>query len=216
MLPAHSPPPSEIRILIAEDHPMLRLGLKRLLESIPPYRVVGEVDNGLKVYESCLTLNPAIVLLDLGLPGMHGIDVIVKLRRRWKDLGIIVITADATERRAREALEAGANGYVLKNSPQGILLGALRKIEQGHTALDPALRATQINQQSRLGDEITLTPRERQILKLIAEGDRNREIAEQLSISIKTVETHRLHLMRKLDAHNAVELVNWASRLGIH
>ncbi len=207
---------SAVRVLIAEDHPVLRLGLKSLLDSTPPYRVVGEVDNGLQVYEFCQTLQPDVVLLDLGLPGMHGIDVIVKLRQRWKELGIVVITADSAEHRARHALDAGANGYVLKNSSQDILLKVLWKVQHGHTALDPALNEAQINQTSACSNQVTLTPRENQVLKLIAEGDRNRDIAEKLSIAIKTVETHRLHLMRKLDAHNAAELVNWANRLGIH
>ncbi|KVX92758.1 two component system response regulator [Burkholderia ubonensis] len=208
--------PAEVRILVVEDHPVARLGMKNLIEATPPLKVVAEVEDGLDVYAACQHYSPHIVLLDLGLPGMNGIDVIRQLRRRWSDLGIVVMTADTAEHRASAALMAGANGYVLKNSSQQVLLETLWKVWHGQTALDPALNAAQIMAASASGVETTLTSRERQVLKLIAEGCRNRDVAERLTITIKTVETHRLNLMRKLDAHNAADLTNWAHRLGLN
>ena len=212
----HTAIPAEVRILIVEDHPVVRLGLKNLIESAPPLKVVAAIEDGLGVYTACQNHAPHIVLLDLGLPGMNGIDVIHQLRRRWSDLGIVVMTADTTEHRASAALLAGANGYVLKNSSQQVLLETLWKVWRGHTVLDPALNAALLATPSVASAEVTLTTRERQVLKLIAEGCRNRDIAEHLTITIKTVETHRLNLMRKLDAHNAADLTNWAHRLGLN
>jgi two-component system secretion response regulator SsrB len=146
---------------------------------------------------------------------MNGIEVISQLRRRWPALVIVVFTADAAEFRAREALDAGASGYVLKTGSKETLLTALATTVRGERFLDPALDRTLICAASDSSERTVLTGRERQILQLVAEGARNRDIAEKLNISIKTVETHRLNLMRKLNAHKAVELANWAHRLGL-
>lgn len=216
MLSYQQPSRDPKRILIVEDHDLLICGIKNLLSLMPAYEVVGEIANGLKVYAACQELNPDVVLLDLGLPGMDGIDVIRQLKRRIPELIIVVITADQSEHRARDALAAGALGYILKKSSQQILLAGLQTAIAGQLSLDPALNLAQVSSAPNIGGLTNLTTRERQILKLIAEGDRNRDIAEKLSITIKTVETHRLNLMRKLDAHNIADLVNWACRLGIH
>ena len=204
-----------LNILIVEDHALLADGIRNLLDSQPRYRVVGAVSNGLAVYEACQRLSPDLVLLDLGLPGMDGVDVIRQLRRRWSDMRIIVVTASSEARRGSEALAAGALAYVLKQSPQQTLLAAMQHASLGKTFVDPALRLDSLVASSDMAQEPPLTLRERQILKLVAEGKRNRDIAELLSISLKTVETHRLNLMRKLDAHNAAGLSNWARRLGV-
>lgn len=204
------------RILLVEDHLLLSDGIRSLLSSVPSYQVVGEVCDGLQVYQACQQLMPDLVLLDLGLPGMDGIDIIRQLKQRWQEMTIVVITADAAEHRARAALAAGALAYVLKKSSQQTLLAALQIALMGKAFLDPALNAEQVTQRSGIEGPTRLTMRESQVLKLIAEGQRNRDIAESLKISIKTVETHRLNLMRKLDAHNAAGLANWAVRLGIH
>lgn len=203
------------RILIVEDHALLSAGIKEVLSAQANYDVIGEVNDGLQAYTACQQLNPCVALIDLGLPRMDGIDVIRQLKRRWPELTIIVITADAAEYRAREALAAGASAYVLKKSPQQTLLAALHIALNGETFLDPGLDKEQVTSQPSMDGQTQLTLRERQTLKLISEGGRNRDIAEELSISIKTVETHRLNLMRKLKAHNVAELVQWARRLGI-
>ncbi|ENY71218.1 two component system sensor kinase SsrB [Aeromonas diversa CDC 2478-85] len=206
---------SPLRVLIVEDHALLIDGIRHLLANQPRYDVVGAVSDGLAVYEACQKLTPDMVLLDLGLPGMDGIDVIHQLRRRWEALRIVVVTASSEERRGRDALAAGALAYVLKQSTQQTLLAALQHAAIGKRFVDPALRLETLESSESSGAETPLTLRERQILKLVSEGKRNRDIAELLSISLKTVETHRLNLMRKLDAHNAAELSNWARRLGL-
>src|ERR1700741_5065941 len=136
---SHTAARTEVRILVVEDHPLVRLGLKSLLDASPLLSVVDEISNGLEVYAACQRLDPDIVLLDLGLPGMNGLDVIHHLRRRWPDLGILVITAETTEQRASAALAAGANGYLLKISPKQILLDAIWKVWRGDKVIDPAL-----------------------------------------------------------------------------
>lgn len=204
------------RILIVEDHQILIYGIKKLLSTVPAYHVVGDISDGLEVYGACLKLTPDLVLIDLGLPGMDGIDIIRQLKRRLPQLTIVVITADASEHRAHDALAAGALGYILKRSSQQVVLAGLQTALAGKVYLDPELNQAQVTRTHTLDGPSKLTLRENQVLKLIAEGARNRDIAEQLRISIKTVETHRLNLMRKLDAHNVAELVNWAWRLGIH
>ncbi|MBB6155203.1 two-component system secretion response regulator SsrB [Pseudomonas sp. JAI115] len=183
--------------------------------SVGTYEVVGDISDGLKVYGACLTLSPDLVLIDLGLPGMDGVDIIRQLKRRLPQLTIVVITADASEHRAHSALAAGALGYILKKSSQQVLLAGVQTALAGKVYLDPELNLAQVTCGPTLDGPSKLTLRENQVLKLIAEGARNRDIAEQLKISIKTVETHRLNLMRKLDAHNVAELVNWAWRLGL-
>lgn len=203
------------RILVVDDHALLSDGIRNLLSTVPAYLVVGEVGDGLQVYSSCQQLQPDIVVLDLGLPGMDGIDVIRLLKRRWPTLIVTVITADAAEHRASAAMAAGAQAYVLKKSPRQTLLAALQMVLLGKTFLDPALNAGQVTGERGIEGPARLTMRERQVLKLIAEGRRNRDIAESLTITLKTVETHRLNLMRKLDAHNAVALADWACRLGL-
>ncbi|MEX3956740.1 two component system response regulator [Trinickia sp. EG282A] len=204
------------RLLIVDDHLLLRDGIKHALNAEPSYRVVGEAADGLEVCAACHVLQPDIVIIDLALPGMNGIEVIRQLKRRWPGMYIVVLTADGTEARAREALDAGANGFVRKEGSKNALLAALATTLRGGRYLDPALDRTQIDSGSSDSTiRSTLTSRERQVLQLVAEGARNRDIADRLSISIKTVETHRLNLMRKLDAHNAVELANWAYRLGL-
>ncbi|QGY32122.1 two component system response regulator [Pantoea cypripedii] len=204
------------RILLIEDHSFLSDGIKLLLSSLPDYQVVGAVADGLEAYAACQRLTPDIALVDLGLPGMSGNEVIRQLKQRWPEMIIIVLTAESAEHRARAALEAGAIAYILKKSSQQILLTALQMAALGRTFLDPALNQQQITEAPSPEGQQKLTTRERQILKLIAEGNRNRDIAEKLIITIKTVETHRLNLMRKLQAHSAVELTNWAMRLGVH
>ncbi|GLU33125.1 two component system response regulator [Trinickia caryophylli] len=209
-------PPRASRVLIVEDHALLREGIKAALRSNDrPYDIVGEVDDGLAVYSACILLRPDIVLLDLGLPGMNGLEVIYMLKRRWPQLIVVILTADVSESRARDSIAAGANAYVLKAGSGETLLRALHEAASGTCFIDPALDRTSVHRQAPGKAAGTLTTRERQVLQLIAQGERNRGIAEKLCISIKTVETHRLNLMRKLDVHSAVELTNWAHRLGL-
>lgn len=208
------PSPSR-RVLVVDDHALLRQGIRQTLTQNPIYEVVGEVGDGLDVYAECQRLEPDIIVLDLGLPGMNGIEVTRQLKRRWPDMIVIVLTAESSEFRAREALEVGASAYVLKRSAQQVLHDALAKATSGRIYIDPVLDEAQVTAPRDRRSAVTLTTRERQILQLVAQGARNKDIAATLHISVKTVETHRLNLMRKLDAHKAVELANWAHRLGL-
>jgi len=206
------------KVLIVDDHVFSSSGVSQLLSSTSKYEVLEDrIDDGLKVYAACGRTKPEIIILDLGLPGMDGIDIIRQIKKRWPETIIVVLTANTHEHRATEARKAGASGYVLKTSPQNALLATLEIAISGKICFDKNLNLSQIfdiNNEPILENQ-SLTTRERQTLKLIAEGNRNREIAEKLKISIKTVETHRLNLMRKLNAHCIADLVNLATRIGL-
>lgn len=206
----------EKRIVISDSHEVIRMGIRYLLSTTTDFCVAGEVSCGLSAYSACNSLKPDVVLTELTLPGMDGVDMIQRLKKRWPELKIIVLTADEREYRAHAAVEAGAQAIIFKSSPESVLLRALRSSEESKAIfLDPALSHAHVTG-NEAASPSRLTTRERQILKLITEERRNRDIADALRISIKTVETHRLNLMRKLDAHCAVGLVKWAQRLGIH
>ena len=201
------------RLLIVEDHQLVADAMCQLLSGHAEFDIVGVANDGLSAYAVCQQVLPELVLLDLALPGMDGIDVIHTMRRRWPELPVVVLTAFTDTQRCRASLDAGAQGYVLKHSPLQVLLTALHHVLAGKLYIDPDMPAlTEASGEN--GVAVNLTLRERQVLKLVAEGKRNRDIAELLSISIKTVETHRLNLMRKLDAHNVIELSVWAVKLG--
>lgn len=206
------------RVLLVDDHQLLREGLKTLLQEVDGISVVGEAEDGRQALDACHAVTPDLVLLDLNMPVMDGISTLPLLRRRWPQLRILALTSRVSEQNAAEALDAGANGYVLKRSPGKVLIQAIRALRNGKFFLDAQLNLEQVNAlraDVAARSDVTLTERERQILKLVAEGSRNRDIAELLCISLKTVETHRLNLMKKLDAHNGAELAQWAFKLGI-
>ena len=206
-----------VKILFFDDHDLIFVCLKKCWSPYPDLELVGFVNDGLEAYEQCLKLNPDLTFMDLSLPGMSGVEAIRQLRKRWPEMMIIVLTASEEEHKAREALDAGANGYVLKNGSKSTLLAAIKSVTRGKQFLDPSLDASHIEALGQVaeGDIPVLTPREKQVLKLIFEGKRNRDIAEALLIGLKTVETHRMNIMRKLDAHNVADLMKWAHRMGI-
>ncbi|WP_429571411.1 response regulator [Paraburkholderia sp. UCT70] len=208
--------------MIADEHGVIRDVLRRLFADAPYIDVVADAGDGHATLAACRAHRPGIVVMELQLPSLDGIDTIRTIRRRWRDTRILVLSAMTTEIRVAEALNAGAQGYVLKRSSSGTLLGAILALRASQQYIDAALNLDQIESMRRqtikVGAHVTsalLTTRERQVLKLIAEGGRNRDIAERLTISLKTVETHRLNMMQKLDARNIAELVRWAHRLGI-
>jgi two-component system secretion response regulator SsrB len=209
-------------VVIADEHEMVRHVLSRLLSDTPYIEVVADAGDGHATLAACRAHPPDNVVTELQLPSLDGIDAIRTIRRRWPDTRILVLSATTTEIRVAEALNAGAHGYVLKRSSSDTLLKAVHALRAGQQYIDAALNLGQIEsmrqQTIKVGTRVSsasLTTRERQVLKLIAEGGRNRDIAERLTISQKTVETHRLNMMQKLDAHNIAELVQWAHRLGI-
>lgn len=206
------------KLLIVDDHELIINGIKNMLAAYPRYQIVGQADNGLEVYNLCRQTEPDIAIIDLGLPGMDGLDVIIQLLRRWPTMKILALTARHEEHHASRTLNSGALGYVLKKSPQQILMAAIQTVSVGKRYIDPALNSSLVNKLAQGTDasQPVLTPRERQILKLITEGACNRIIAAHLSISQKTVETHRLNMMKKLDVHKVAELIHWSYRLGLN
>ncbi|MBG6247131.1 MULTISPECIES: two component system response regulator [Symbiopectobacterium] len=205
------------KILLVDDHELIINGIINLLVPYPRFRIIAHTENGLEVYNACRLHEPDIVILDLGLQGINGLDLIPQLCSRWPEMAILAYTAHNEEFMAIRTLSAGAMGYVLKNSSQKTLLSAIQTMAVRKRYIDQALNQDAINSALNTegdGPEL-LTPRERQILRLIANSYINRLIGEQLCISVKTVETHRLNIMKKLNVHKVAELLNCSRRLGL-
>jgi DNA-binding NarL/FixJ family response regulator len=209
-------------IVLAEDHTILREGLKSLLSSQPDLKIVGEAGDGLEAIHCVRDHRPDLILLDLSMPRMTGLDAIKEIRRVSEDTKIIVLTVHSTEEYILATLQAGADGYVLKDAHSTELMTAIRHVLDGRRYLSPSISGTIIDGllQGKKASGIkssweTLTQREREILKLIAEGHKNKEIADLLCISLKTVEKHRANLMDKLDLHNVAALTALAAEKGL-
>jgi len=210
------------RILIVEDHRILREGLRSLLTSNAELEVVGEAENGMEAIRKVRELSPDLILMDISMPKMDGLDAIREIKNEHPEVKLLVLTVHKAEEYVFAALKAGANGYLLKDSTYVELKLAIENVLLGRTYLSPGVSEKLVSsylegkQPPRTESVIdTLTHRERQILKLIAEGHRNKSIAEFLCISVKTVEKHRSNLMKKLDLHNASELTAFAIENGL-
>lgn len=212
------------RILIVDDHTLMRAGLRALLSQEPDIEIVGEADNGRDAVRAIMTHVPDLVLMDLNMPGMNGIEAIVDIKRRYPDTRVLVLTLHRTEEYIHESLRAGADGYILKDATHDELRIAVRSVLNGKTYLSPDISAKVINGYMGAGSNKpfgsasswdTLTHREREVLKLVAEGRPNKHIAEYFCLSIKTVEKHRSNLMKKLDLHNASMLTAYAIEKGL-
>jgi DNA-binding NarL/FixJ family response regulator len=210
------------RILIVDDHNLLRQGLRSLLSVDPEFIVVGEARDGMTAIAQSLALQPDIVLIDIVLAGMNGIDVTAQIKRRSPAVRVIMLTSLRSQEHLRESLRVGADGYLLKDASSDELLAALRSVALGKKYLSPDVSGQLVDgflnpaQSANQGSPLTrLTSRERNILQLIAEGRTNRTAAEFLRVSPKTVEKHRASLMRKLGLRNAGELVLAALEIGI-
>lgn len=210
------------RIVIAEDYTILREGLRSLLSADPAFEIVGEAEDGREAIETVAKLKPDLVLLDLSMPRTSGLDAIREIKRLSPGTKICVLTIHKTEEYILATLEAGADGYVLKEASHAELTLAIRSILGGKRYLSPGVSGKVIEgyldgrktfKTTTLWD--TLTQREREILKLIAEGYRNSEIAEYLFISVKTVEKHRANLMKKLDLHSTAALTAYGIEKGL-
>jgi DNA-binding NarL/FixJ family response regulator len=213
---------SKHRILIVEDHTLLRAGLKALLDRDPDFEVVGEADNGRDAVRSVGALSPDLVLMDLSMPGMNGMEAIRDIKRRYPETSILVLTIHKADEYIHEALRAGTDGYILKDATHDELRVAVRSVLNGKTYLSPDISDKVVNvylgndnQTSTTSTWDTLTHREREVLKLVAEGHPNRFIADFLCLSVKTVEKHRSNLMKKLDLHNASTLTAYAIEKGL-
>lgn len=211
-----------LRILIAEDHNILSEGLRALLMNEPGMEVVGIAENGLEAVASATRLVPDLVLMDLSMPEMDGLSAIREIARCKIPTKILVLTAHKTEEHIRAALQAGAHGYALKDSPQVELLIAIRRVVSGKIYISPQVSGCIVEVQQEdslrpvfLAASETLTERESQVLRCVVKGSRNREIAQNLGISIKTVEKHRASVMRKLKLANAADLIAFACENGL-
>jgi len=205
------------KILIAEDHAILREGLRALLSNSPELEIIGEAEDGQEAISLARQLKPHLVLMDLNMPNINGTEAMRAIRRRNREIKVIALTVHKTEEYVRATLDAGASGYVLKDDTHHDLLTAIASVRKGKVYLSPGICDKVIN--GFLGPVTStnspsswsqLTVREREVTKLIAEGKKSREIAEYLSVSLKTVEKHRSNLMRKLDLHSVSAITKYA------
>lgn len=204
---------NKIKIFLADDHKMLRESLDILLSQETDIEVVGQADDGMEVEKLCIQKNPEVLLLDISMPRKSGLDVCKNLSYSFPELKIIFLTMHKNEEMLAEAFNSGAKGYVLKENAFEELITAVRKVMEGEIYVSSVLAPIMLNgflQNEKSNKE--LSGREREVLKLIAEGFSNKEIADFLMISIKTVETHRANIMRKHNFKNITELVLYAAR----
>jgi two-component system, NarL family, response regulator NreC len=209
-----------IRVLIADDHAIVRAGLRTLIHSEPTMELVGEAAGGYEAIDLIEKAQPDVLVLDLSMPDIDGIAVIKKIKPQFPELRILILTIHEDEALLRAALKAGASGYILKGAAESELISAVRTILRGELYVDPSMV------RKLLSDEVAqvvqppqpieaLTPRETEVLKLIVQGYTNRQIGDELNISIRTAESHRSNLSDKLGLHNRVELVRFAREHGL-
>jgi DNA-binding NarL/FixJ family response regulator len=210
------------KILIAEDHTILREGLKALLLASSDLEIVGEADDGRKAVHLAENLSPDLILMDLSMPRMDGLEAIREIKKRFPQIKVLALTVHKTEEYVLSTLKAGVDGYLLKDATHQEMMTAVRSVLGGKRYLSPEVSEKVI--EGYLSGKETgsprsswdnLTPREREILKLIGEGFKNKDVAGQLGISPKTVEKHRANLMEKLNLHNTSELTAYAIEKGL-
>lgn len=207
-----------IRCLVVDDHTLFRDGLRRLLEGESDFEVVGEARDAVEALERVRSLRPDIVLMDIGMPGLSSFEAARLIEKNCPATRIIFLTMYEDEEYLLQCLEVGAAGYILKDAPAPRLIGAIREVYKGRKCISPQvleklvedLHARPHGSRSRIARSSTLTPREREVIKMIAEGNSVREIANLLGLSVKTVEAHKFNLMRKLGIHNKAQLVTYA------
>ncbi len=209
---------AEIRVLIADDHRILREGVRSLLAGSPDIEVVGEAADGREAIELTAKLLPDVVLMDIAMPGLGGLEATLELRRDHPRTRILVLTQYEDREYVRRFLKAGVSGFVLKRAAGQALVDAIRAVHRGGLVLDPEVAREAFEEHGRPAAEDpweSLTDREKQVFKLIAEGRSSKEVAALLEISVKTAMTHREHLMGKLQIHNRADLVRLALKLGV-
>jgi DNA-binding NarL/FixJ family response regulator len=206
-----------VRIVIAEDQQLVRQGLAALL-AVDDVEIVGEAEDGRQAVEMVRTLTPDVVLMDLSMPELDGVEATRQIKKMAPKVRVLVLSVANCERRVAEALAAGADGYALKKAGHAELSAAIAAVLAGRSYLGPGLSESLVQgylAEAGGGATVALTGREREVLRLIAQGLKNREIADGLGIAVKTVETHRTKIMQKLDLHNSAELAAYAIRRGL-
>lgn len=202
-----------IRVLLADDHTIVRAGLRALLANYEDIEVVGEARDGAEAVALVRALRPGLVLMDIAMPGMNGIEATRSIREQFPETKVLILTQYSDKFYVLSLLKAGANGYVLKHALRDDLIRAIRRVMKGEAFLHPSISADVVH---TIHDEAPpLTQREEDILRCIVSGQTNTQIAETLSLSVKTVDWHRTNLMRKLDVHNLAELVRYAYGHGL-
>ena len=213
---------TKLSIVLADDHTILREGLRALLTADPSFKIVGEARDGREAVRCVERLGPDLLLMDLSMPRMSGMDAIREIKKRYPETKIIALTVHKTEEYLLATLQAGADGFVLKDATHDELILAIKNVMRGKSYLSPGVSEKVIEgylegkkSNRSLSSWESLSQREREVLKLIAEGYKNKEIAEDLCISLKTVEKHRANLMKKLDLHNTAALTVYAMDKGL-
>lgn len=211
---------STIRVLLADDHHLMRAGLRALLKSLALVQVVAEAGNGHEAIQLAEQHQPDIVIMDIGMPGLNGLEATARMTKLSPAPRIIILSMHANEEYVRRSLQAGAAGYLLKGAEPAELELALQAVMRGGTYLTPAVSKQLVQDYLQGGGPKSdplqeLTPRQREILQLVAEGNSSKEIANKLNLSIKTVETHRGELMSRLNIHDIAGLVRYAIRTGL-
>lgn len=209
-----------LRVLLADDHVLVRAGLRKLLESIPDLLVVGEADDGMALLALIAQLQPDLVLMDIAMPGLNGLETTARVKKNWPEVRVVILSMHQNEEYVRQALRHGAAGYLLKDAAPLELDLALKAVLRGETYLSPAVSKGVLSDyvQRLRSDEqpgALLTPRQREVLTLIAEGQSTKEIARRLDLAVKTVDTHRSQLMKQLGIHEVAGLVRYALRVGL-
>ena len=210
-----------IRIVLADDHTLVRAGIRALLESLPDVEIVAEADDGRQAVELVEKHGPDIAILDIGMPGLNGIEAARRIAATSKRTRVVMLSMQTEPTYVKQALEAGAAGYLLKSAAVSELPLAIRSVTRGETYLTPRISQEVVRGYLRPDEDAPpqplagLTGRQREILQLVAEGQSTKEIAHRLNVSIKTVETHRQRLMDRLDIHDVPGLVRFAIRAGI-
>jgi len=211
-----------IRILLADDHNVLRAGLRMLLNTEPEFEVVGEAADGNQAMQLAATLSPDIVLMDINMPGLGGVEATKCLKEIQPEIHVLILTVHEDESLLRETIHAGASGYVIKRAAEAELTQAIQAISQGDMYIHPSMTRALLKDLAPVPSpkpassiQSTLTKREVDVLRLVVRGYTNNQVAELLSISPRTVEGHRANLMQKLDLHSRVELVEYAEEHGL-
>ena len=207
--------PSVKRVMLADDHAVVRRGLRTLIEGVPGWEVVAEASDGNEAVTRAVETKPDVLIMDLSMPGLGGVDATIQIRKLLPQIEVLILTMHESDRLAGQALRAGARGYLLKGESEDKLIEALEALSRHQPYFSPSVSETLL--QGYLHSEPThdlkqLTPRERQIVKLVAEGKSNKVIASVLNLSIKTVETHRSAAMHKVGAKSAADLTLYAAR----